>query len=276
MTLVRHGSVDASLGLDKDNDFVEAVEEARKESRTKRPLMISVSSAFVNVSTDFEYYVVILPKPGKTFYMKAEHWQNLFSVVHKKRMIMNPNEDGAWIDTVSFIRVRDQEYGEESKWRKTTNGNTIDLIYFVHGVPIGEEETFGPLLEKRIKYFFDVSYKRKTNITGKAALNYVRNLPSGSTGGLGKFCLNKGGGDADKAATIMTDEIDAHFKDGYELLYDVPLNKFMVDWDIKRFLQNYLRATSWEDLSEDDKKKCFRDYPRKSLPDWGGIAQESF
>ena len=57
MTLVRHGSDDDSLGLDNDNDFVEAVEEARKESRTKRPLMICVSSAFVNVSTEFQYYV---------------------------------------------------------------------------------------------------------------------------------------------------------------------------------------------------------------------------
>ena len=74
----------------------------------------------------------------------------------------------------------------------------------------------------------------------------------------------------------MTNEIDAHFKDGYELQYDVPLNKFMVDWDIKTFLKNYINATSWEDLSEDDKKQCFRDYPRKSLPDWDGIVQETF
>ena len=78
-------------------------------------------------------------------------------------------------------------------------GNTTDLTYFIHGVPLGEEETFGPLLNKRIKYFFNVSYKRKTNITGQAALNYVLNLPQGSTDGLGKFCLNKGGGDQEKA-----------------------------------------------------------------------------
>ena len=33
VTLVQHGSDDDSLGLDNDNDFVEAVEEARKESK---------------------------------------------------------------------------------------------------------------------------------------------------------------------------------------------------------------------------------------------------
>ena len=65
-------------------------------------------------------------------------------------------------------------------------------------------------------------------------------------------------------------------KDGYSLQYDVPLNKFMVDWDIQKFVKTYVGVTSWDDLSEDDKKKCFRDYPRKSLPDWDGIAQESF
>ena len=99
VTLVRHGSDDDSLGLDNDNDFVQAVEEARKESKTKRPLVICVSSAFTNVRGEFQYYIVIFPKPGKTFYMKAEHWQNLLSVVHKKRIILNPKEDGAWIDT---------------------------------------------------------------------------------------------------------------------------------------------------------------------------------
>ena len=147
---------------------------------------------------------------------------------------------------------------------------------FVHAVPIGEEESFGPSLAAKIKYFFDVSHKRKTDVTGKDALNYVCSLPQGATGGLGKFCLNKGGGDAEKAAKIMTTEIDDYFKDGYSLQYDVPLNRFMVDWDIKEFLAKFVGVTSWDDLSEDDKKKCFRDYPKKSLPDWDEIVQESW
>ena len=107
-------------------------------------------------------------------------------------------------------------------------------------------------------------------------MNYVCGLPKGSSGGLGKFCLNKDGGDKDKAAKIMTMEIDAHFNGGYFLQYDVPLNRFMVDWDIKQFLTEYVGVTSWDDLSKYDKKKCFKDYPKKSLPDWDEIIQESF
>ncbi len=117
------------------------------------------------------------------------------------------------------------------------------LVYFVHAVPIGEEESFGPSLAAKIKYFFDVSHKRKTDVTGKAALNYALSLPTGATAGLGKFCLNKGQGDLEKAAKIMTTEIDDHFKDGYSLQYDVPLKRFMVDCDINRFLTDFVGVT---------------------------------
>ena len=74
----------------------------------------------------------------------------------------------------------------------------------------------------------------------------------------------------------MTTEIDDHFKDGYSLQYDVTLNRFMVDWDIKEFLTKFVGATSWDDLSEYDKRKCYRDYPKKSLHDWYKIVQESW
>ena len=80
----------------------------------------------------------------------------------------------------------------------------------------------------------------------------------------------------DKAADVITEELDAHFKDGYTLNFDVPLNKLMVDWDIKEFLKTHVGINSWEDLAEEDKRKCYRDYPKKSLPDWDKIQQESY
>ena len=55
----------------------------------------------------------------------------------------------------------------------------------------------------------------------------------------------------------MTEELDDHFRDGYTLNYDVPPNKFMVDWDIKEFIKIYIGA-------------------KKNLPDWDEIAQESY
>ena len=102
---------------------------------------------------------------------------------------------------------------------------------------------------------------------------------------LGGYCLKKGTTkqgtsqevvSEDKAADVMTKELDDHFKDGYTLNYDVPLNKFMVDWDIKEFLRTHAGINSWDDLAEEDKRKCYRDYPKKSLPDWDEIEQETF
>ena len=113
-------------------------------------------------------------------------------------------------------------------------------------------------------------------MTGRLALNYVRNLPKGVNGGLETFCLNKGGGDPGKAAKIMTEEIGNFWKHGYSLQYDTHLNKTMVDWDIKEFLINHVGAASWDDLDEASKSACFKDYPKKSLPEWNEIVEESF
>ena len=89
------------------------------------------------------------------------------------------------------------------------------------------------------------------------------------------FYLNKGQCNTEKATKIMTTEIDVHVKDGYSLQYDVHLNRFMVHWDITQFLTDFAGVPSWDDMSEDDEMKCFRDYPKKSLPVWDEMVQES-
>lgn len=104
------------------------------------------------------------------------------------------------------------------------------------------------------------------------ALNYVCHLSQWMMGGLGKFWLNKGGGDGEKAAKIMNNEIVEHFSSGCSLQCDVPLTKFLVGWDTKDFLVNHGRINSWEELSEEG-KKCFMDCPKTSLPDWDDTVE---
>ncbi len=127
-----------------------------------------------------------------------------------------------------------------------------------------------------MKTFFDVMRKRKTDITGLMALKYVCNLSQGDNGGLGKFCLHKGNGDPEKAAKVMTEEMDSHYKDGFSFQFDTPLNKYMVDFDIKKFLADHVAITEWDDMDEATKVFCFKDYPKKSLPHWDCIVQESW
>lgn len=149
-------------------------------------------------------------------------------------------------------------------------------MHFVHTAPMGQEESLESEVGKKVKDFFDVSKKRKTNVTGKMALSYALSLPAGEKGGLGLFCLNKGNGDHEKAADRMTAELDAHWSHAYSLQYDVPLNKFLVDWDIKEFLSQRVGITSWDDLDDTSKRACFKDYPRRSLPNWDEIRQETW
>ena len=116
-------------------------------------------------------------------------------------------------------------------------------------------------------------------------MDYTQDLPQGRKGGLGRYCLNKGTTKKDtlqevvseaKAAEVMTEELHDHFRDGHTLNYDVSLNKFMVDWDTKEFVKTYVGVNSLDDLAEEGKRKCYRGCPKKSLPDWDEIAQESY
>ena len=56
----------------------------------------------------------------------------------------------------------------------------------------------------------------------------------------------------------MTKELDALFKGGSTYHYDVSLDKTMVDWDIKQFLQDYVGINSWDDLDDYARAGCYK------------------
>ena len=57
-------------------------------------------------------------------------------MANKKRKILNPNEDSTWIETISSYNLHAKEFGDESIWHKTSSRNIVDVIYFVHAVPL--------------------------------------------------------------------------------------------------------------------------------------------
>ena len=50
----------------------------------------------------------------------------------------------------------------------------------------------------------------------------------------------------------------------------------MVDFDIKEFPSNHIDFQAWDELNEESKRACYRDYPSQILPEWDGIAEESW
>ena len=87
----------------------------------------------------------------------------------------------------------------------------IDLIYFLRMVPMDDQQYFYPLLTSKMKYFFNITRKRKTDVEGTIALTYASNICTRDSGGLGKFHLNKDAGNSAKATSVMTEEIDRYY-----------------------------------------------------------------
>ena len=53
-------------------DMLKDIKEIQEQSKTNKPLLITVSGGFVSVATAEFVYVVMFLKPGNVFYIKAE------------------------------------------------------------------------------------------------------------------------------------------------------------------------------------------------------------
>jgi hypothetical protein len=133
----------------------------------------------------------------------------------------------------------------------------------VVSVPAEDKGSASTIIENCTNYFFKVTAFRNYNSAGALALTYCEGLQGD---GLFKYCQTKGGGNREKAEKTMTAELDAHFKGGPAYHYKVALDKFMVDWDIKEFLESHLSCNSWEDLDEKSKKGLLQVLPQYEMP----------
>jgi hypothetical protein len=74
----------------------------------------------------------------------------------------------------------------------------------------------------------------------------------------------------------LTNDINSHFTGGYSISCQNPLNRFMVDYDIIRILNEYIGYTSWSEVPMTERGYCFRGYNAKSvLPEWD-LEEESY
>jgi hypothetical protein len=288
-TIVREGKVpvkcdDNNDDDDDDNSFfggdIEAVtremSDIQNSGRSGKPIDVLVSTGFTNVVEDVVYYMVVLTRSNKVFYVKAEFWRQLLKLRSRNQKKKGYDEPADWIETVNSFRLREKEFGVENKCRRSVRGNTTEVIYFVHAVPVGQGESFQTELEKKLDAFVSVARKRNQNHTGKLCLDYLFRQSAGRQGGLGKWALDKFGPKEDAVEKVMSQQIGDYVAGGYSCHYDVPLNRLMVDYDIKKFLATYAGVGSWSDLSEEMKRACYRDYPRMSLPVWDEIVEEPY
>ena len=252
--------------------------QVKEDSRSL--FSVFVSPQYHDVIGEKLVHCVSFGKPNATFYLKAPHQKAVLTWLHSKKKLGNVNHVPKWIETLEDIKVRNIEHGLESKWYKTKKGNTTEIIFFVVAIPEDEGDTFHDVLKDIIEHYFRKAFKtRKQNPPGEAALAFAQTLSDPSRPGTGLYnwlVTAKGKKDHEAAARAMTKEIDDHFKDGPAYHYDVFLDKFMVDFNIKEFLNNHVGINSWDDLNEAGRKACFKEYPKRFLPDWDLMLQEAY
>ena len=57
----------------------------------------------------------------------------------------------------------------------------------------------------------------------------------------------------------------------HKYVHGVTFDKTLPDYNIKKFLEDYLNATSWESVPEAVRKICYKNYPGRKLPSWNNI-----
>ena len=84
VTVIEFDSDDDSLGLDDEEEYAHLLEQVKQESkRDIKPLLISVSPPFANVTNGFAYYLITFPKAGKLFLLKPEFYVTNIKIVYK-------------------------------------------------------------------------------------------------------------------------------------------------------------------------------------------------
>ena len=175
------------------------------------------------------------------------------------------------------VKVREEPYSVSTKYKRSKSQKTSEQVIFIFVYPASEEGNFNEYLDYIMNKLFVpvMSEKQKPGYFALQAAKLQSN--PNSPGGLYNWLVNNvGHGDEDTAVKNLSKRINDHYCGGPVFTYDDSLDKVMTDYDIKQFVMKYLGATSWDDLSDDEKKVCYKNYPKRKLPVWTSIFQESY
>ena len=101
-------------------------------------------------------------------------------------------------------------------------------------------------------------------------LNYLAN--DESSRGRYDWALKQANGDSQVAAKNLSDILIKTYHGKPSFDWDFHLDRFLLDYEIKVFLEDFYGAQSWKDVPEAAKRACYKYYPgTKKLPVWEDI-----
>ena len=248
-------------------------------------MLMSVSEPLYNASGGTVHYIVVCNKTGNAFYVKAPLFVIVMTARFKKLQTPFTINDSqgvpTWVTSFKNYKVIQTPCANVNKWaRRGKKNKTTDGFYFVVTLPIAKEKMIHEVLDNiKTEYFQKIFKSRSKNSAGKFALKYALSMQGDKPldqGLYGYLLKNKGQGNAETAESVMTKEMNDQFASEISFKYDCHLDEFFIDFDIKEILVELIGANSWDDVDEDTRKLCYRDYPRKPLPNWDTIVNESY
>lgn len=256
-------------------------------NRCAEAISALVSLPIMHRSKNVQFVYTFLEKPktkSSLFFLKPNLMQAVTTRFHQAFRLAGINYTaGQYIADMKYLGIRRSSYDESSKYKRAGRNNSIVQVFaYVTEYPgdmaytdiMDDQKKIGEVIWKDVWG----NHNRIKNI-GKNVLKEAESMG----GGLHRWLMqNKGGADAqhpgcpEMAASNICNDIVHFFEDGISWRFKVALDHLMVDYDIREFLITKIGCTSWDDLDEREKAKCFKNYPTKALPSWDSLVRESF
>lgn len=251
-------------------DMMGQMAKAAKEANTGS-VEIFLTPTVQDPHTGKSFKIVTFADKKGCFFNKAQVVQAAVRAAFKKKNALKPMP--SWIDSIHDINIRAEPHGLDSKYKRSSNGKTTQVWTMIFETDTTKEAQLMSDLRHAIKMMFHVYQPRDKNPCGKICMTILRNTQK--LEGVHKWAIREFKTD-DEAEKVLGEMMEGYFKHGPSFVHDCHLDQFMVDSDIKEILENKLSATSWDDVSDEMKRICYKNYPNRTLPVWNDIRVERF
>ena len=272
----------SNTNFSDDEDDVKAIVNAQAiamelTQNSTSKINIYVSSPFYNPKEQTTSYIVLhgnATHKKTPFYYYKENLQKSMADTNAKKFTFFKAPE-TWVVYISNFKIRRNPHDDDSKYKRNEKGYPLDM--FGYAVKVKGRLSNDDILKRetlRFKFFFQEPVKTEERAL-KKCYALLESLKTSSTS-LYNWIIDKKGKDEETAAEIMSKELSTWVRDGAVYHKKVPLDRFLVDYDIRSFLIEHLSCAGWDEITDSDKKHCFKYYPKKQLPDWETITKEDY
>ena len=242
--------------------------------------VLHISKPIKVIGDTKQLFVCVMELGPSTFFFKAEFFQLPLLKMQKQRALFKDHLDHqmSWVQTIKNSDRR-IPYSIQDALMKTNKNNNQSVIHFVV-----EHDTnaSGPDIRDKIdaivkayKTCFKIYSKPGSVGRGASFLEFLQGI---GNQGLYGFFLRKysDGVHPEPAADAITAVFDAAFNDpGLKLSWNISLDRFLPNFEIKQILVNHANVSGWNDLPDSDKEACFQEssIDMSRLPNWNAMVK---